>query len=242
MSRCAKNASTTTIRIGKAALLKNLLMARLTAPPALCKLSPARGQAYQGASDPPAGCAICRKAWPLPRQACVRTWNSRGCPALDRSSVAVLLHRQRGDVREVAVALGVVEAVADREAVRDLEAGEPQREVDLAPRRLGEQRADLERRRVAGAEVAQQVLQREAGVDDVLDDQDVAALDRRVEVLEDPNDPAGVRLRAVAGDRHEVDLDRDLDLAHQVAEEEHGALEHPDEQQVAVLVVARDLR
>jgi hypothetical protein len=37
---------------------------------------------------------------------------------------------------------------------------------------------------------------------------------------------------AVGGDGHEVDLARDLDLAHQVAEEEDGALEHADQQQV----------
>src|SRR3954468_16481406 len=36
----------------------------------------------------------------------------------------------------------------------------------------------------------------------------------------------GVCLRAVAGDRHEVDLDGDLDVAHEVGEEEHRALEH----------------
>ena len=82
----------------------------------------------------------------------------------------------------------MVEPVADRERVRDLEADVARGQVDLAPLGLGEQRADLERGRVAGPEVAQQVLQRQAGVDDVLDDQDVAALDRGVEVLEDPHD------------------------------------------------------
>ena len=38
-------------------------------------------------------------------------------------------------------------------------------------------------------------------------------------------------------DGHEVDLARDRDLAHEVGQEEHGALEHADEQQVAVGVV-----
>src|SRR4051794_39089298 len=94
-------------------------------------------------------------------------------------------HGQRGDVRKVAVALGVVEPVADREAVRDLEADEADGKLDLAPRGLRQQRADLKRGRVARAEVAHEVLQRETRVDNVLDDQDVAALDRLVEVLED---------------------------------------------------------
>ena len=88
-------------------------------------------------------------------------------------------------------------------------------------------------------QVAHQVLEGEAGVDDVLDDQHVAALDRGVEVLEDADHARGVGLRAVAGDRHEVDLAGDVDVAHQVGEEEHGALQHADHDQVAALVVAR---
>ena len=54
---------------------------------------------------------------------------------------------QRGDVFEVAVVLSVVEAVADREAVRDLEADVARREVDPQALGLGQQRADLERGR-----------------------------------------------------------------------------------------------
>ena len=96
-------------------------------------------------------------------------------------------------------------------------------------------------RGLARLEVAQQVLERQPGVDDVLDDQHVAALDRRVEVLEDPHDARGLRRRAVGGDGHEVDLARHVDLAHQVGEEEDRALEHADQQQVAAGVVARDL-
>ena len=58
---------------------------------------------------------------------------------------------QRGDVIEVAVALRVVEAVADREPVGDLEADVARREVDPQALGLGQQRADLERGGVAGA-------------------------------------------------------------------------------------------
>ena len=94
----------------------------------------------------------------------------------------------------------------------------------------------------ARAEAAQQVLERQPGVDDVLDDQHVAVLDRGVEILEDAHDPGGVGRRAVGGDRHEIDLHRDLDQAHQVGEEEHRALQHPHQQQRRrCRVVARDL-
>ena len=84
-------------------------------------------------------------------------------------------------------------------------------------------------------------MERQARVDDVLDEQHVAVLDRGVEVLEDADDARGVGRRAVARDRHEVDLAGDLELAHQVGDEEHGALEDADDQELAALVVAADL-
>ena len=46
---------------------------------------------------------------------------------------------------------------------------------------------------------------------------------------------------AVARDRHEVDLARDGQVAHQVGHEEDGALEDADQQQVAARVVGGDL-
>src|SRR5687767_14209395 len=51
---------------------------------------------------------------------------------------------QRRDVRQVAVALGMVQPVSDREAVRDLEADVLGGQVHLPPRGLGQQRADLQ--------------------------------------------------------------------------------------------------
>src|SRR5438034_9687787 len=92
---------------------------------------------------------------------------------------------QDGDVREVPVTLAEVEAVADHEAVRNLEADVAHGDVDLAARGLRHQRADLEACRLAGFEVPHQVGQGQAGVDDVLNDEDVAGLDVDVEVLQD---------------------------------------------------------
>src|SRR4029077_19369782 len=66
-------------------------------------------------------------------------------------------------------------------------------------------------------------------------------LDRSVEILEAGDEPGGVGLGAVAGDRHEVDLAGDVDAAHQVGKEEHRALEDPDHDQLAALVVAAHL-
>ena len=65
--------------------------------------------------------------------------------------------------------------------------------------------------------------------------------DHGVEVLEDAHDARGVRRGPIGGDRHEVDLHGHLDRAHQVGEEEDRPLQHTDQQQRAVGVVARDL-
>src|SRR4051794_7007845 len=212
MSCWAKNARMTTMRIGNIALLeKRLMRMRLGRP---------RGASVAGVLARPgrlSGRSARRR----------RLLSARFC--------------EDGYVRKVAVALAVVETVADDEAVRNLEADIARLELHLAPLGLRQQRADLDRGRVARAEAPQEVLQREPGVDDVLDDEDVTALERDVEILEDPHDAGGVGGRAVARDGHEVDLARDVEVAHEVREEEHRALEHADEQEVAPCVVGADL-
>src|ERR1700745_861201 len=90
ISFCAKNASTTTIRIGNAALLKNLLM---------------KGK-----------CAWTRGLG-LPSVA--SGWGSPEGLAHGRSSAVQFL--QRGHIRQVAVPLCVVQSVADRKPVGNLE-------------------------------------------------------------------------------------------------------------------------
>src|SRR5205085_12017109 len=94
--RCAKNASTTTMRIGKAALRKK----RLT-------ISLVRGYEKSGAPD-----------------------QLRGYQGQSR---ALRAFGQRGHVREVAEMLVVIEAVADREPVRDLEADVANLVLDPSP-------------------------------------------------------------------------------------------------------------
>src|SRR6478672_12005264 len=148
---------------------------------------------------------------------------------------------QYGHVGEIPVPLPEVEAVADHELVRNLEARVADGDVDLAAGRLRQQRADLERRWVARLEHSHQVRQRQAGVDDVLHDEHVAAFDVDVEILEDPDDARRIGRRAVARDRHEVDLAWNRQLSHQIGHEEHRALEDADEQEILAGVVGRDV-
>src|SRR5207249_4916625 len=73
-------------------------------------------------------------------------------PSVD-AHVRVVQHRHEG---QVAVALAIVKPIADDEAVGYLEADIAGRQLHLAPLWLGQQRAHLQRARIARAEVANQ--------------------------------------------------------------------------------------
>jgi hypothetical protein len=78
----------------------------------------------------------------------------------------------------------------------------------------------------------------QAGVDDGVDEHDVAPVDLRVEVLEEP-DPFVAA--AVPGELDEVEAVVDLNRARQVADERDAGLERADEQRLLTGVVAGDL-
>ena len=96
---------------------------------------------------------------------------------------------------------------------------------------------------VAERERLAEVVEREARVDDVLDDQDVAARDLRVEILEeaDPRMAALVGAGRVARELDEVEAVVDRERAGQVGNEDDARLERGDEQRLPVFVVARDV-
>src|SRR3954449_2785907 len=114
----------------------------------------------------------------MPRLSVGRTSSLRGTPLLGGSVAGVL-----GDVRQVAIALGDVEAVADHEPVGNREPDVLQIGIAALQTFLHQQGAHVQRRRVARNEVLAQVREREAGVDDVLDDEHVAVGEVEVEVL-----------------------------------------------------------
>jgi hypothetical protein len=147
-------------------------------------------------------------------------------------------------VRQVPPSLLEVEAVPDEELVRHREADVPHRQVvhETAIRSV-EERRRRERGRVPELQRAHEVVERQARVDHVLDDDDVAALDLAVQVLEeaDPAVPAGLGVRPVAGELDEVERVRGGDAPRQVREEDVARLERRDEQRLPVGVVARDL-
>jgi len=148
------------------------------------------------------------------------------------------------EIGQVPVALADVEAEADEELVRDGEANVPDGEIlDEPPVRAVEQGHHGERRRAAERQGLAEVIQGEARVDDVLDDQDVAVGELLVEVLQEP-DPrvaARVGVGAVAGELDEVERVGDRDRPGEVGDEDDARLERRDEQRLAGFVVLGDL-
>jgi hypothetical protein len=82
-------------------------------------------------------------------------------------------------------------------------------------------------------------VHRQAGVDDRVDENDVAPLDLGVEILEEA-DPLVVL--SVAGELDEVERVVDRYRTGEVADEGDAGLQRADEQRLAVGVVSRQLR
>ena len=101
-----------------------------------------------------------------------------------------------------------------------------------------EQRAHVEPARTTRRELRREIRERQPGVDDVLDDHDIAPADVDLHVLGDAHAP---RIGREARDRDEVDLDRHVgDRAREIGEEQQRALEHADEHDT-VGMIGRDL-
>src|SRR5439155_16075672 len=124
---------------------------------------------------------------------------------------------------QVAVTLLIIEAVTEHEVVLDLEADVVDRGGNDAANGLVQQGASDHRPRSATLQLAQEVGEGEAGVDDVLDEDDVPTGHVQIQVLDDA-DPA--RVRGVMGDRHEVDFGHDGHGPGHVGQEGNAALEN----------------
>src|SRR5258708_2991924 len=181
---------------------------------------------------------------PSERYSCQHLYYARRCTLLTGAQSLLAIHGrlEHTDVRQVAILLRVVEAVADDEAVGNVEAQVGRLDHLVARLRFIQQRADAHAGWAALLQALHQIAQREAGVYDVLDDQHVLPRDRRLQILEDAYDTAGFGAVAVAADRHEIQLQRILHLAAEGHHEPHGALEEAQQQHVFSAVNSGDRR
>jgi hypothetical protein len=86
-----------------------------------------------------------------------------------------------------------------------------------------------------------EVVQRQAGVDDVLDDQDVPLGHRQVEILDEPDLRAPAERAVVGGEADEVERVGAGDRPRQVGEEDERALENRDQDGLATRIIGGDL-
>src|SRR5687768_16548483 len=91
----------------------------------------------------------------------------------------VAIENEAVDAAQVAVAFGVIHAVADDEIVGDVEPDVPGREVERSGRRLAQQRAQRNAGRAALPQGIEDRAAGSPGVEDVFDHQDIAALEAK---------------------------------------------------------------
>ena len=115
-------------------------------------------------------------------------------------------------------------------------------DLDLRGRGLAERGADFHRGRAAGFKVGLEPGQGQAGVNDVLDDQDILAHEVRVQVLEDADNPRGLGAGAVGGNSHPVHGDVAVECPGEVCHDHHRPLEHTNNEDFTAFVVLVDLR
>jgi hypothetical protein len=147
-------------------------------------------------------------------------------------------------VGQVAVALLEIEAVPHEQLVGHGEAHVAHGHVlDQAAIRAVEERHRRQRGGIAERERLAEVVERQAGVDDVLDDQNVAAGDLRVQILEQADAAMAALVGAgrVARELDEVQAVVNSERARQIGDEDNARLERRDEQRLSALVVTGNL-
>src|SRR3974390_864589 len=103
-----------------------------------------------------------------------------------------LLPRDHANIRQIAVALRVIEPVPHHELIRNLEADVVCLNRHLAPRRLVEQRSQLQHARLVRHQKLLQHRQCEAGIEYVFDDDDFLPAQRVVDILGEAHFAGGI--------------------------------------------------
>src|SRR5712664_4070186 len=106
---------------------------------------------------------------------------------------------------------------------------------------LMQQGTDFQAPRRALAQERHQSVEGLSRVDDILDQEDVLTPQLGFRIVQQPHVPARDRIGAVARRHQEVHLERPLDAAHEIAQENEASLEEAEYQQVTVGVRRSDL-
>jgi hypothetical protein len=146
------------------------------------------------------------------------------------------------DVRKITEPLGVVHAIADDKMIRDAEAHVLCLDRFETPIGLVEKRGHAQRARTVLHEHAFKKREREPGVEYVFDQDDVASLDRMIEILDELDGSAGTRALAVTGDSNEIKRTLNTDGASEIGEKDSSAFEYAYQQYRLASEIPIDLR
>ncbi|OLC07636.1 MAG: hypothetical protein AUH41_10030 [Gemmatimonadetes bacterium 13_1_40CM_66_11] len=144
--------------------------------------------------------------------------------------------RQTRDIRKVPEVFRVIEAVPDQEQRRGVESQELRFQLQVFRHMFVQQRTDLQTTRPALSQQRDQLVQRLASVDDILDQQDVLPRELGFGVIHQPHIPARHRSLAIARCDEEIHLQRPVDAPHQIAQEDEASLEEAEHQQIAIRI------
>src|SRR5215217_1521881 len=188
-----------------------------------------RIQRCSGMHDSPARDRVGQRFAAMPRGASISPAN---VTSLSRTDSRI----EDRNVRQIAIFPRIVQAVTNHEFIRNGEAYQVYLDLDSFRFLLLQQCDDSQVAGVPPLQHVEQVLQGETAVDDVFNNNNAPALDVFVEIFQDANHTGALRRRAIGGNRHEIDFERDRHLPHQVRHERDGAIEHSDEQRHVIAV------
>src|SRR2546423_11133535 len=139
---------------------------------------------------------------------------------------------QHSNERQVAVALCEIESVNDNEEAWNGKADVIGANLFSSARGFFQQHAGLDSAGLQLAHFSQHTMQCSTGIEDVINQQDVAASDVQTELLRE-DQLARLGAKAITGDADEIEAERQGEAADQVREEKDGAVEDGDDDEFA---------
>lgn len=149
---------------------------------------------------------------------------------------------ERADEGEIAVVPLVIEPVTHDEFIADFKAHVVRLDRDLARAAFFQQHAEADAGRPAFFFEAQtDRIQRDAAVEDVIDDQDMPPAHLGHGGLVKGQQARALRAAVVAGNAEAAELQREVDAAQQIGGKEDAAVQNKNHGQLLARIVAREL-
>src|ERR1700730_16501808 len=131
------------------------------------------------------------------------------------------------DVRQIAVALRIVQAITHDELIGYAKALVVHFDVFDALALFIEQSADTQAEGIAPLEHIYQVMQSQTAIDDIFDNQQVLLINGAFKILEDAYDATGLGGVTITGDGHIIKFDEERHRSCQVGDKRDRTFEGP---------------